>query len=256
MTRSIRGSRRAAVLLAGTAAVGLLVSGCGAGQIAETALKQPSVQGVNTGTPDGKYLVRGLVVDFPGGEGYPSGGNAPLSVVLYNDTPQAVRVTVSTDSAQAVVLAGAGASPSATPGESVSPSESASPSVPASPSETASPSAPASPSETASPAPTDTASPSAPASPSPTETTPAGAPPVVEIPPYGYAQLNQQGGRFLQLVGLTEELRPGQQVNLVFDFGGKQVSTPAPVGVPLSPQAPPSPIIERHGGEGGEEGGH
>ncbi|BCL14353.1 hypothetical protein [Micromonospora sagamiensis] len=237
MTRSIRGSRRAAVLLAGAVATGLLVSGCGTGQLAETAAKEPSVQGINTGTPDGSYLVRGLVVDFPGGEGYPAGGNAPLSVVLYNDTRDPVTVTVSTDSARQIVLAGAGASPSASPSESVTPS----PSAPASPSGSA-PASPASPD---------------PASPSPTETTPAGAPATVEIPPFGYAQLNQQGGRFLQLVGLNEELRPGQQVNLVFDFGnGKRVTTPAPVGVPLSPQAPPSPIIERHGGEGGEEGGH
>ncbi|OZV79723.1 hypothetical protein CA850_16775 [Micromonospora echinospora] len=252
MTRSIRGSRRAAVLLAGAAAAtGLLVSGCGTGQIAETAVKAPSVQGVNTGTPDGTYLVRGLVVDFPGGEGYPAGGDAPLSVVLYNDTPDPVTVTVSTDSAREVVLAGAGASPSASPSEPTpaSPSAPASPSVPASPSASgsASPSAPG----LTSPSPTDQVSPS------PTETTPAGAAPTVEIPPFGYAQLNQQGGRYLQLVGLNEALRAGQQVNLVFDFGnGKRVSTPAPVGVPLSPQAPPSPIIERHGGGGEEEGGH
>ncbi|MFI6823573.1 hypothetical protein ACIBJE_21920 [Micromonospora sp. NPDC050187] len=246
MTRSIRGSRRAAVLLAGAAATGLLVSGCGTGQIAETAVKEPSVQGVNTGTPDGTYLVRGLVVDFPGGEGYPAGGDAPLSVVLYNDTPDPVTVTVSTDSAREIVLAGAGASPSASP---------AGPSEPVTPS----PSAPASPSGPASPTPADPASPTptGQVSPSPTETAPAGAPPTVEIPPFGYAQLNRQGGRFLQLVGLNEQLRAGQQVNLIFDFGnGKRVTTPAPVGVPLSPQAPPSPIIERHGGEGGEEGGH
>ncbi|WBB78891.1 hypothetical protein O7606_22235 [Micromonospora sp. WMMD882] len=256
MTRSIRGSRRAAVLLAGTAAATLLVSGCGAGQVAETAMKEASVQGVNTGTPDGAYLVRGLVVDFPGSEGYPAGGTAPLSVVLYNETPEAVRVTVSTESARQVVLAGAGASPSATPDGSASatPSETAGPS----PTDTASPGAtptdPASPGAT----PTDTASPGATgtASPTPTETAPAGVPPVVELPPFGYAQLNQQGGRFLQLVGLNEDLRAGQQVELVFDFGGKRISTPAPVGVPLSPQAPPSPIIERHGGEGGEEDGH
>ncbi|SCL40102.1 hypothetical protein GA0074692_5598 [Micromonospora pallida] len=239
MTRSIRGSRRAAVLLAGAAATGLLVSGCGTGQIAETAVKQPSVQGINTGTADGKYLVRGLVVDFPGGEGYPAGGNAPLSVVLYNDTAEPVTVTVSTDSAREIVLAGAGASPSASPSAPAMPS----PSAPASPTVSASPTGEASPSPSE-------------ASPAPTEPAPAGAPATVDIPPHGYAQLNQQGGRFFQLIGLNEELRPGQQVNVVFDFGnGKQVSTLAPVGVPLSPQAPPSPIIERHGG-GEEEGGH
>jgi hypothetical protein len=53
----------------------------------------------------------------------------------------------------------------------------------------------------------------------------------------------------LQLVGLNEALLAGQQVDLVFDLGnGQTLETPAPVAVPLSPAAEPTPIIERHFG--------
>lgn len=214
MTRSIRGSRRAAVVLGGmAAATGLLASGCGTGQIAETAIKEPSIQGVNTQTPDNGYKIRGLVVEYPGPDGYRAGADAPVSAVIYNDTRSPAIVTVTTDSAHDIVLAGtAGSTASATPDGSTIPDPSAGLSAP------------------------------------------PGGPARIEIPALGYAQLNLQGGRYLQLIGLNESLRAGQQVNLVFDFGsGGTISTPVPVSVPLSPVAPPSPVIEV---EGGEEGGH
>ncbi|MEU4713396.1 hypothetical protein AB0F73_07050 [Micromonospora purpureochromogenes] len=238
MTRSIRGSRRAALLLSGmAAATALLATGCGAGQIAETANKEPSIQGINVQTPDNAYKVRGLYVEYPGTEGLRTGANAALNTVIYNDTRDPVTVTVTTESAREVVITGRpGSTP---PPESGAPSESASPHA-----ESASPSgsASASPSE------------SAPASPS----APAGQPARFEIPAQSYVQLNVQGGRYLQLVGLTEALRVGQQVDLTFDFGnGRTIQTGAPIGVPLTPAAPVSPIIEREGGHegGGEEGG-
>ncbi|MFE9654100.1 hypothetical protein [Micromonospora sp. NPDC006431] len=251
MTRSIRGSRRAALLLAGTAAAtSLLLSGCGAGQVAETAKKIPSVQGVNVQTPDNVYAVRGLYVQFPGVEGYQAGANAPLNMVIYNDSASPVTVTVTTDSARDVVLAGA--TPS---GAQPSPSESATEPASASPSPTE-PSASASAAESAS----ASASPSA----SPSESAPA-QPARIEIPALGYAQLNTNSGRFLQLVGLNDKLLSGQQVDLIFDFGnGKTIKTAAPVGVPLTPAARPSPVVQPREEEGGaghpgglvEGGGH
>ncbi|SCL14612.1 hypothetical protein GA0070624_0475 [Micromonospora rhizosphaerae] len=242
MTRSIRGSRRAALLLAGSAAAtSLLLSGCGAGQVAETSAKNPSVQGINVQTPDAGYKVRGLYVQYPGTEGYKAGSNAPINVVIYNDTHDPVTVTVTTDSAREILLSGstpAGSEPS--PSESATQIGSASPS----PSESGASAAP---------------SPSAPASPSasPSPSAPAGQPARIEIPALGYAQLSTTAGRFLQLVGLNEDLLSGQQVNLVFDFGnGKTLKTPAPIGVPLTPGAPASPIISReHGAEAGTEAG-
>jgi hypothetical protein len=235
------------------AATGLLLSGCGTGQVAETANKEPSVQGVNLSARNGDYAVRGLLVEFPGVEGYKAGANAVLNAVIYNDSEQPVTVTVTTDSAREVVITGKGAaaSPSATPGGSPSPtpseSQSPSPGAPESPHSSESPHATESPSATASPA--------APESPA----APAGEPARIEIPPLSYVQLNTQADRVLQLVGLNESLRSGQNVFLTFDFGnGVTVTGPAPVAVPLTPAAPPSPIIEREGGYEGqeEEGGH
>ncbi|MGC1212175.1 MAG: hypothetical protein WA890_13025 [Micromonospora sp.] len=253
MTRSIRGSRRAALLLAGSAAAtGLLLSGCGAGQVAETAVKVPSVQGVNVQTPDNAYKVRGLYVEYPGAEGYKSGGNAPINVVIYNDTRDPVTVTVTTDSAREIVLSGsspAGSQPSPT----VSATE------PASASPTAS-DPNASPSQSLGASPSASGSASASPSASASESAPAGQPARIDLPAFGYAQLTTTVGRFLQLVGLKDNLLPGQTVNLVFDFGnGKTIRTGAAVGVPLTPGAPASPVISREGGvgqEGGTEGGH
>ncbi|MGW5670895.1 hypothetical protein [Micromonospora sp. NPDC003776] len=256
MTRSIRGSRRgAALLLAGTAAASLLLSGCGAGQVAETSVKIPSVQGINVQTSDNLYKVRGLYVQYPGSEGYPAGGNAPLSVVLYNDSKSPVTVTVTTDSAREIVLSGAAQSG----GPSVAPT--GSPTEPATASPTASdPSA--SPSQSLGTSESPSASPSA----SPSESAPAGQPARIDIPANGYVTLSGNGGQVLQLVGLNDKLTSGQQVNLTFDFGnGKVIKTGAPVGVPLTPAARPSPVVkpreqggEGHPGgliEGGPEGG-
>ncbi|MEH1099732.1 hypothetical protein [Micromonospora sp. CPCC 205561] len=259
MTRSIRGSRRAALLLSGmAAATGLLLSGCGAGQVSETANKEPSVQGVNLSARNGEYAVRGLLVDFPGVEGYKAGADAVLNAVIYNDSRNPVTVTVTTESAREVVITGTGASasPSASPSGpasgSPSPEMSGSPSPEASGSESASPDASGSPS--------GSASPSAPESPSASESpaAPAGEPARIEIPPLSYVQLNTGSDRVLRLIGLTEGLRSGQNVFLTFDFGnGVTLTGPAPVAVPLTPAPAPSPIIEREGGyEGQEDGGH
>ncbi len=247
MTRSIRGSRGPALLLAGTAAAAsLLLSGCGAGQISETANKIPSVQGVNVQTSDNLYKVRGLYVQFPGPKGYEAGSNAPVNVVIYNDSEKPVTVTVTTDSAREIVLTGSGA------GESGAATPTGSPTEPA----TASPTAT---DPSASPSQSLETSESPSASPSPSESAPAGQPARIEIPALSYAQLNAGNPRFLQLIGLNQKLLVGQQVNLTFDFGnGKVVTTPAPIGIPLTPEATPSKIVEpRHVGEdSGVEGGH
>lgn len=237
VTRSIRAPRRAALLLAAVGAAGtLLVSGCGAGQIAETAAKASSVPGVNAevDAEGGSYKIRNLVVGYRDPKGYPAGSNAPLEMVLFNDTDQPVTVTFSTDSARSLVLAGGSALP--TPG-----GPGASPSGAPSVDPTDQPTATRTPRPTGSVQPLPTASAEA----------PAGASPRIEIPPRSFAMLNRTGGRFLQLEGLTEELRPGQSVTLQFDFGGQRFSTEVPVMVPLSPAPVASPAVE---GEG--EAGH
>ncbi|MEU7927293.1 hypothetical protein [Micromonospora sp. NPDC049107] len=260
MTRSINRSRRAALLLSGVAAAtSLLASGCGAGQIAETALKEPSVQGVNLTTPNGAYSVRGLLVTYPGTEGYRAGQDAPLNAVIYNDSKSTVTVTVTTQSAREVLISGGSASPtpSASESASASPSGSATPSGSASPSTTESGSASpsATPSETGSSSATPSAPESARASGSASAAAP-GQPARIELAPLSYLQLNSESTSQLRLVGLTEALRSGQNVVVTFDFGnGNTVTGPAPIAVPLTPAAPASPIIEREGGYEGNEGG-
>ncbi|MFG3557904.1 hypothetical protein ACGGAQ_26345 [Micromonospora sp. NPDC047557] len=248
MTRSIRGSRRAALLLSGmAAATSLLASGCGAGQVAETALKEPSVQGVSLTTPNGAYSVRGLLVTYPGTEGYRAGQDAPLNAVIYNDSKSTVTVTVTTQSAREVLISGGSASPTPSASESAS----ATPSAPES--RTASPSA--TPSETGSSSATPSAPESARASGSASAAAP-GQPARIELAPLSYLQLNSEATTQLRLVGLTEALRSGQNVVVTFDFGnGNTVTGQAPIAVPLTPAAPPSPIIEREGGHEGGEGG-
>ncbi|WP_405429188.1 hypothetical protein [Micromonospora sp. NBC_00617] len=248
MTRSIRGSRRAALLLSGmAAATSLLASGCGAGQVAETALKEPSVQGVSLTTPNGAYSVRGLLVTYPGTEGYRAGQDAPLNAVIYNDSKSTVTVTVTTQSAREVLVSGGSASPTPSASESASATPSTSASGSASPSAT--------PSETGSSSATPSAPESARASGSASAAAP-GQPARIELAPLSYLQLDSEATTQLRLVGLTEALRSGQNVVVTFDFGnGNTVTGHAPIAVPLTPAAPASPIIEREGGYEGDEGG-
>jgi len=96
VTRSI--NRRAAMLLAGVAATALLVSGCSAGQIAETARKKPAVPGANVSATlaagKGSVAVRDALVIYRDDHGYPKGGEAPLALSVFNDTETAVTVTI------------------------------------------------------------------------------------------------------------------------------------------------------------------
>ncbi|MCG5452751.1 MULTISPECIES: hypothetical protein [Micromonospora] len=255
MTRSIRGSRRAALLLSGITAASLLASGCGTGQIAETALKEPSVQGVNLTTNNGSFSVRGLLVDYPSPEGYKAGQDAGLGAVIYNDSKETVTVTVTTESAREVVISGGSASPSPSASESASMSPSPSGSASPSNSTSGSPSPSATPSETGSSSATPSAPESARASGSASPSAP-GQPARIELAPLSYIQFNSESTTQLRLIGLTEALRSGQNVVVTFDFGnGNTVTGQAPVAVPLTPAAPPSPIIEREGGYEGNEGG-
>ncbi|WP_025617451.1 hypothetical protein [Salinispora cortesiana] len=209
MTRSIRGSRRSALLLAGLATSGLLLSGCSAGQVAETAGTVPSVQGVNVAAEGGVFAVRSLLIAYPGVDGYQAGDDANLDVVLYNDSPNQVTVTVTTEDARDIVLS----DPHAPRGEGSSPSS--------------------------------------------TETEPpAGAPARITVPPLSHVQLNSEASTVLRLIGLNSRLHVGEAVFVTFDFDGTTIRAAAPVAVPLSPAAPPEPIIERHTGFEELEDGH
>lgn len=219
-------------LLAGAAmATALLASGCGAGQIAETAEMVPAVPGANGDVSafGGTLSVQDALVVYHTG-GYEKGADAPLDLHIFNDTGRAVTVTVTSPDAESVTLAA---------GAKGTPSPSASPS--ASPTATAT--------ATATPSGTPTATPTAEPTPS-AEPTPAPAQPAtVEIAAGSFAALDPSLGQFVQLVGLNEELKPGDSVELVFDFGdGTKLTLAVPMGVPLTP-------VPRGSAET-DEGGH
>src|ERR1051325_149263 len=91
--RSVVTGRAAQV--AGIAAVAAIaLSGCSAGQVAETALKRPSVPGVNAETADRSVAVRNLHVAYNGPEGYKAGDTAPLEVSLVNQTETPISVSI------------------------------------------------------------------------------------------------------------------------------------------------------------------
>ncbi|WFE26063.1 hypothetical protein O7623_22260 [Solwaraspora sp. WMMD791] len=212
MARSSKGFQRSAIL-SGAALANLLLLSCGAGQIAETAEKEPSIQGVNLKTDSGEYKVRDLTIRFPGATGYRAGGNAPLSAVIYNDSKRSVTVTVTTEDARDIAIVSADQIP---------------------------------------PVPEDT---SAGASPSPQEPATEPEPVRILLPPLSFVRFNEQAGRYLQLRGLDESLRSGQNAFITFDFGnGQRITGPAPVAAPLVAVEPPPPIIRIENTESYGEG--
>lgn len=205
---------RRAALVAGVATVAAVaLAGCSAGQVAETALKKPSNMGVNAETADGSVAIRNLSVVYPGPEGYPAGGNAPLEVAMFNQTSAEIVVTVSSRPAENIApeqgvvsgtmvgLVGGASAPAAaeSPGN-VEPSAGA-------------PSASAAPAE------------------------PAAEPARITIPARGYSSFLPGDTQQLQVIGLTGRLGPGMSVNLVFEFsnGAAPLTLLAPVGVPTVP---------------------
>jgi hypothetical protein len=216
-------NRRVAVLVAGAAVVtGLVVAGCSAGRTAETSQKKPSVAGANAqtqvrnaaGDVIGTVSVRDVLVPYKDSKGYSAGGDAPLQLVVFNDTPQAVRVRVSSP-----------ATPDSTGAVSAKSVEVVDSSAPA-----ATPSATAGPSASASP------SPSAPPSPRPA---------VIEVPAQSYVILNEASGRYPKLVGLDRALLPGMAAHVVFEVDNADpIKVVASMGAPRTPVARLTPSAE------------
>ncbi|MFR9806565.1 copper chaperone PCu(A)C [Pseudonocardia sp. RS010] len=99
------------VLAVGTAAAGaLLLSGCGAGQIAQTAEQVAAVGGA--GAVTGDVAVRNAEIVWPEGLAptgaiYQQGGQAPVAMVVVNDGGAADRlVSASSEAASQVVVTG------------------------------------------------------------------------------------------------------------------------------------------------------
>jgi len=196
------GTRRVA-LLAGAATVAVVaLTGCSAGQVAETSLKKPSNQGVNAQSGTGSVLIRNLSVSYNGPAGYQPGADAPIEVNLYNQSTSAITVEVTSAAPTGETPAGVvvakqisllgGASSSAD-----APSASASPSA------------------------------------SPAEPAPAR----ITIAPLGNVTFLPGDTETLEAIGLNGKIVPGNQLGLVFKFsdGSADLSVLAPVAIPLSP---------------------
>jgi hypothetical protein len=234
------GTRRVA-LAAGAATVAVIaLAGCSAGQVAETAILQPPVSGLNTQSPDGSLLIRNLQVVYNSPTGYAAGANAPLQVSLFNQTKQPITVLISSRpqqatgvvSAQQVGLLGgaAAASPSANP----EPSGSRPPANLGLPSEQVdTPSANATP-------------PVASAAPAGTEAQPAR----ITIPALSSASYLPGDKESVQLIGLSDKLAPGRSVSLVFEVStaDQPLTLLAPFAIPLSP-ASRAPGLEHENAE-------
>lgn len=205
------GTRRVAMLAGAATVAAVALAGCSAGQVAETSLKKPSNQGVNSQNTTGSVLIRNLAVSYNGPAGYQAGSNAPIEVNLYNQTANAITVMVASAppasgapasgvvTAQQVGLLG-GAAAAAAP--SAAPSDSASASAPA----------------------------TAPTAPQP-------EPARLTIAPLGSVSFLPGDAKTLEAVGLSGKLAPGNQLSLVFKFsdGSPDLAVLAPVAIPLSP---------------------
>ncbi|GAA3931635.1 hypothetical protein [Actinoplanes auranticolor] len=250
------GTRRAAVATGVATLAAIALAGCSAGQVAETALKNPSVYGVNAQSSDASVYVRNLAVAYDGTTGYPAGGSAPLQLGLYNQTRQAITVLISSQpatgttekegvvSARSVgLVGGASTTPSAPSTAIPEPSGSR-------PSDTQDDQ-----NSNQIPSPDPSTNPSPGEAPS-TAPTPAGAetrPARIEIGPLGAATFLPEDAEKLQAVGLSGKLLPGQSVNLVFEFsnGAPPLVLQAPMAIPLSPASrAPGIDAEENLGEG------
>ena len=224
-------------VLAGLVVVGgLALAGCGAGQIAQTAQQKPTVDGQMAQI--GPIAIRDAALEYPLGGVYERGSDARLRMVVVNtgiapDTLVSASSPVATD-----VTISQGASAEATGGGTPEPSASASETAGPSATSTDTASGTAEPSQSASGTPSAGASGSAPA---PTAApTPENA--RIQIPPNNYVSFREDGPRVL-LTGLTQQLRPGQnlRVTLTFENAGSVTMTIA-VGTPEI-QLPLAPTV-------------
>ena len=232
------GTRRAALATGVATLAAIALAGCSAGQVAETALKNPSVYGVNSDSSDGSVFIRNLAVAYPGTGGYPAGADAPLQVGLYNQTKQAVTVLISSRpaadtagknaviSARSVGLTGGTATTPSAPSTAIPEPSGSRPSGNQDDQNTEQipdPSGNPSPGETPSARPTSTGA--------------AVRPAQIEIGPLGSATFLAEDAEKLIASGLSGKLIPGQSLNLVFEFSNdaKPLILRAPMAVPLSP---------------------
>jgi len=221
------GTRRVAQAAGAAMAAVIALSGCSAGQVAETAMLKSPISGLNTQSPDGALLIRNLQVAYNSPTGYPANGTAPLQVSLYNQTEQPITVTITGGPLPA--------KPSSPPPNTVLAAVVSAAQVGVG--------APA-PSSGAAVVPTPDASASAQPS------TPALQPAKFVIPALGSQTFTAEvGPTTLQAQGLTDALRPGDSLSLTIQVeNGPAFDALAPFAIPTSP-ASRAPGIENENQE-------
>ena len=235
MTRSTPATplaRRRTVLgaaLLASAALGIgLLSACGSGQITGTDTQVAAVPGISTQSADGQIALRDGVVTYAAE--YKAGSTVPISVRLFNNSKQSVKLTGASGANGDIVLIGGPAAPSPSPtSPSPTPSGSRKASGSASPSESPS------------------------ASPSPTS---VGSSKIsIDIPVDGFVVLSRDSKTYLavgQLAGTT--LKSGgalRDIKLNFTYADGTTTTldlpELPMTPPLTPLPKPSPIVHSEG---------
>ncbi|MEV3937384.1 hypothetical protein AB0K52_15570 [Glycomyces sp. NPDC049804] len=213
--------RAAAVAIAGAAATAL--SACGASLGSQTEVKQSAIAGVNI--DDGDIALRDLQVEFTSAEGYAAGDDAALRLWIGNEgeteiSLESIETTAGTvtfvdpaaQAAEAMEAAREGASESPESDETTGESTE----------------------ETSAPA--DGATSEAPAV---DELDGEEAYEPIVIAPADYVRLDQgaESGSYFLIENLSEELRPGDTLDVVFHFAdGTEVPASLPVGQALAPE--------------------
>ncbi len=85
------GRRLAAVAAAAAAAASLILSGCAAGQRAQTASEKSTIDGTQADV--GPLKLRGLSIETPSGNFYDVGSRLPVRLVVVNTGPQSDTLT-------------------------------------------------------------------------------------------------------------------------------------------------------------------
>jgi copper(I)-binding protein len=228
VSRSFLARKVAAAAAVGAAAV--LAAACSAGQTAQTAMEQSTVDGASADA--GSIALRNVRIAYPPNATYVAGSSAVLEFSAVNTGREAdqllsVKAPVAASVGVGPGAGQAGASASGGPG-STAPSTSDSTSGSSSPS-----------------GPTSSASPPG------SSSAPAGEQAQVDLPPGALVSFGPAGA-VVQLMGLTTDLVSGQTVEITFVFAkAGSVTVAVPVSTSLDEVHKDGPV-PTGSGEGGE----
>ena len=253
-----RGHRAATLITLGLVGA-FALTGCSAGQVAETALKVPAIPGVDAKAGD--LAIRNAVIAFPS-EGYswPVGSNVPLSLGLINNGTTADRlVSATSDLSSSVVLqevpegGQATTAPTETPSapvsETVSPSAGASSTSGATPSGAVVTGTPTPTLSNGVPSPAPSRGTPSPVVDSPVPTTTPGASLPLELPARRLVSL-EVGGPQLVLTSINKQVDAATVVSVTLTFERAGEVT---LQVPFAPPQTPLPRTSiTHAGDEGE----